>query len=150
MILYPNDAPFSTTVIPRGASRYLTQDEVDAANLLYPVPPYGATYTDPNGPPVPPVQAAAQFIRLSNIVSQDTITLATVDTAGFELMHTDLIFVLWPIAGVIGIVDDVGARPARVLAIDPPTKQVSFNFDSSGLDVTGLVLLGVVYVGDLV
>ena len=140
----PNDAPFDTTAIPRGWDRPMTQAEADAANALYPVPPYGQTYFPPV--PEPPPAAQGQFVKIDQVQSSGEFTLGVVSTQeGFDLMHEDLIFVLWPIAGVLGIVDDVGARPVRVIQTNPPSRGIAFNFDSSGLDVTGLVLLGFVY-----
>lgn len=142
--LDPGDAPFGTTSIPTGWDRPLTQAEADAANVLYPVPPYGASY-EPPGPPVPPPFVPnSVFVKVDNIVSAGATTTGTCSRP--DLMHENLIFVLWPIAGVLGIVDDVGARPVRVLTVDGAN--ITFNFDSGGLDVTGLVLLGVVYTGD--
>jgi len=51
----PADAPFGITAVPTGWSRLMTQEEADAANTLYPVPPYGATYIDPEKPGAEPV-----------------------------------------------------------------------------------------------
>ena len=144
--LSPSDAPFVVDTIPPGWDRPITAAEADAANALYPVPPYGQPLPIPPDPE-PPV-AQGQFVKIDQVQSSGEFTLGVVSSqAGFDLMHEDLIFVLWPIAGVLGIVDDVGARPVRVIQTNPPSRGITFNFDSSGLDVTGLVLLGFVYTG---
>lgn len=46
-IVYPDDAPFTALVIPRGMARVLTAPEVVACNLKYPVPPNGFQYWMP-------------------------------------------------------------------------------------------------------
>lgn len=144
-LLYPGDAPFNTTTIPTGRTEPLTQAEADAANVLYPVPPYGPTYFPPGPPVPPPFVPRSQFVLLSNIVSDGITTKAEVSPEDFAVLPLDTIFPFWPIMGVLGIVDDVGVRPARVIARNGNV--ITLNYDSSGLNVTGLVLLGVVYTG---
>lgn len=143
--LNPTDAPFVAGTIPSGWDVAMTIEEADAANLLYPVPPYGATYTDPNGPPVPPVTINTHFVVLTDIRSVGAETIAHVRTTDLPFLPVDTIFPFWPIAGVLGIVDDVGVRPARVRAV--AGNDITLNYDSGGLDVAGLVLVGVVYTG---
>lgn len=144
--LNPGDAPFDTTTIPNGWTRVLTQEEADAANLLYPVPPYGFFYTPP-GPPV--AGANVKFVILKNAavagVGQSQWEARAADMDTYVPNTTFVAF--WPIAGVLGIVDDVGVRPARVMAVDVPTNKVTLNYDIAGLDVTGLVVVGVIYTG---
>jgi hypothetical protein len=140
--LYPQDAPFSTTVIPRGADRFLTQEEVDAANLLYPVPPYGDTYVSPE-PPIPPSTQSLKFVRLSNVVSdgqRSWVDLSPEDEA--KLAGRDTLTV-WPIAGRAGILDDLPARAVRIVNREPGKMRI--NLDTDGLNLTDLVLLGVLY-----
>lgn len=140
--LNPGDAPFDTTTIPNGWTRVLTQEEADAANLLYPVPPYGFYYT----PPAPPgAGSLVKFVKLTNITTVGQQTKATVRAEDLASLPQNSIFVLWPLHGVLGIVDDVGARPVRVMQVDG--NDITVNFDSSGLDVTGLELIGVAYIG---
>jgi len=51
-----DDAPFDTTRIPRGWNRRMTQEEADAANEAFPVPPHGNTFHPPKPEEEPPVQ----------------------------------------------------------------------------------------------
>ena len=53
---YPEDAPFDTTSIPRGWNRKMTQEEADAANEAFPVPPYGNTFFPPKPEGEPALQ----------------------------------------------------------------------------------------------
>ena len=145
MILYPQDAPFSTTVIPRGASRFLTQEEVDAANLLWPVPPYGDTYTDPDGPPEPPADPNLEFVRLENLESDGTNTWADLSPEGEAKLEGKDTITVWPILGRAGILDDLPARAVRINGRQ--TGRIKFNLDTDGLNLTGLVMVGIVYVG---
>jgi len=141
MILYPNDAPFSTTVIPRGADRFLTQEEVDAANTLYPVPPYGETYVDPNPPPAPPI-ANVSFLRLTSVVNgvQTGFTMRNED---MDKVEVDDIIVIWPIICHLGVADDIGVRPVRVLTkVD---EKLTVNYDSTGIDTADMTLVGIKY-----
>jgi hypothetical protein len=142
MILYPQDAPFSTTVIPRGASRYLTQEEVDAANLLYPVPPYGNTY-EPPFPPEPPLGSSLKFVRLSDIESDGTNSWANLSPEDATKLEGKDTITVWPIAGRAGVLDDLPARAVRINGHQ--TDRIKINLDTDGLNITGLVLLGVLY-----
>lgn len=139
----PNDAPFSITVTPTGWDRFMTQEEADAANILYPVPPYGPAQPVP--PPAPPAAALVHFVLMNNIRSVGAETVANVRPTDLPFLPLDTIFPFWPIAGVLGIVDDVGVRPARVRAVNG--NDITLNYDSQGLNITGLVLVGVVYTG---
>jgi hypothetical protein len=145
MILYPQDAPFSTTVIPRGASRYLTQEEADAANTLWPVPPYGATYFPP-GPPEPPAQSSLKFLRLTGITPDGTNSWADLSPEDEAKLGDKDTITIWPIAGRAGILDDLVARAVRINGRS--AGRIKINVDTDGLNLTGLVLLGVVFVGD--
>lgn len=146
MILYPQDAPFSIDVIPRGASRYLTQEEVDAANTLWPVPPYGSTYTDPNGPPTPPAVRDLDFVRLSNFESDGARTWVSLSPEhAAKLVGHDTITV-WPILGRAGILDDLPARAVRISNREPGRMKI--NLDTDGLNVADLVMVGILYIGD--
>jgi hypothetical protein len=140
MILYPQDAPFSTTVIPRGASRYLTQEEVDAANLLWPVPPYGDTYTDPDGP-TPPATLGFKLVRLSNVVADGTNTWVDLSPEDEAILGNEDTITVWPTAGRAGVLDDLPARAVRIVGREPG--KIKINLDTDGLNVAGLVLLGV-------
>lgn len=148
-ILYPGDAPFNTTTIPTGRTEPLTQAEADAANILYPVPPYGPTYFPPGSPNPPPFNPRSQFVLLTGVQSVGITTTAVVSPEDYAVLPLDTIFPFWPVKGILGIVDDVGVRPARVIARDDAGHKITLNYDSSGLDVTGLVLLGVVYTATL-
>jgi len=140
--LYPYDAPFSTTVIPRGWDRYMTQEEADAANALYPVPPYGATYDDPNPPPPPLPTQNVDFLRLTQVVNGTN--------TGFTMRNEDMgkvavgdIIVIWPIACVAGVADDVGVRPVRILT--KTDEKLTVDYDSTGLDTSNMTLVGIKY-----
>lgn len=136
--LYPSDAPFGTTAIPTGWDRPLTQEEADAANLQYPVPPYGNTYFPPE-PPEPPAAAGLKFVTISAIQEGNT-TQGTLDPGdAAKLVGRDTITV-WPIAGRAGILDDL---PARAVRFSVTGDQIGMNMDTDGLNVTGLKLLGV-------
>ncbi len=140
MILNPNDAPFSTLVIPRGMARFLTQEEADAANLLYPVPPYGNTYTPI--PPEPPV-GDFEFVQLSDIAPDGNRSWAYLSPEDEGLLVGRDTITIWPIAGRAGILDDIPARAVRITDREPG--RVKINLDTDGLNVDGLVLLGVIY-----
>jgi hypothetical protein len=144
--LNPSDAPFVAGTIPSGWSVPLTQAKADAANLLYPVPPYGPTYNDPGPPPSPyppPTQSALKFVRLTGIESDGNRSwgsLSPEDEA--KLVGKDTIAV-WPIAGRPGIFDDLPARAVRIT--DRETGRIKINVDTDGLNLTDLVLLGILY-----
>lgn len=140
--LSPTDAPFDITTIPTGRTVALTQEEADAANVLYPVPPYGATYTNPNPPPGPGPNVV--FVKMTNVI-QGLETQANMSNEDMDKIELDDIIVIWPIACVVGVADEVGARPVRILT--KADEKVTFNWDSTGIDITGMVLVGVNYVG---
>lgn len=141
--LYPGDAPFVADTIPSGWSRPLTTEEADAANVLYPVPPYGSYYNDPNGPPVPPVGQAVDFLRLNTLV-QGLSTQANLRNEDMDKVEEGDIIVIWPIhAGIPGVLDDIGTRPVRILT--KSDEKITFSFDSTGLDISGVVLVGIKY-----
>jgi hypothetical protein len=124
----------------------MTQEEADAANLLYPVPPYGQTYLDPgNSPYDPPPAPLVKFVKMTNVRSVGTTTVVTVRQQDLAVLAPNVIMTMWPIECVFGIADDVGTRPTRVLSLSG--QDATLNYDSSGLDLTGMVLIGVVYVG---
>ena len=143
MILYPQDAPFSVDVIPRGASRYLTQEEVDAANTLYPVPPYGATYTDPNGPPAPPLGSSLKFVRLDNVIPDGERTWVSLTPEDEAKLNGKDTITIWPIEGRAGVLNDLPARSVRITHKD--AGRIKINVETDGLNVDGLVFLGVLY-----
>jgi hypothetical protein len=124
----------------------MTQAEADAANLLYPVPPYGPTYIDPNGPPEPPVGNPLTFVVLTNIQSQAQHTFGTLRPGDAEKLAGRDTIVIWPISGRAGVLRDLPARSVRIQGIIGD--QMRFNLDTGGLNLTDLSFLGALYVGD--
>ena len=137
--LYPEDAPFVAGTVPRGWDEPLTAAEADEANLLYPVPPYGFTYTPPT-PPEPPVSDLS-FIELSSIVSNGNVTEGTLRPGDAAKLDGHDTFTIWPIAGRAGILDDLPARAVRLLSTMGDV--IRINLDTDGLNLTGLKFLGV-------
>ena len=97
----------------------------------------------PGTPPAPPPSTEVTFIHLTDFVNGVTSKATVTDPEELALLEVNKIIVVWPETGILGIVDDVGVRPVRILSIDG--NEVTFNFDSTGLDTTNLRLLGVVY-----
>ena len=97
-------------------------------------------------PQAAPLAPLVQFVILSNPRVSGSNSLWDVRPVDTPILVPNTTFVtFWPIAGILGIVDDVGVRPARVLSVVGDT--VELNYDIAGLDVTGLKCVGVVYVG---
>lgn len=144
--LYPSEAPFVAGTVPAGWDRPLTTEEADAGNVLYPVPPYGSTYFPP-GPPTPPiVEPNVVFLKFDTLVS-GLETQANMRNEDMDKIEEGDIIVVWPIhAAIPGVLDDIGTRPVRI--VTKHDEKVDFAFDSTGLDLSGVVLVGIKYVGN--
>jgi hypothetical protein len=140
--LYPEDAPFVAGTVPRGWSTLMTAAEADAANLLYPVPPYGFTYEPPT-PPEPPLGSALKFVRLDNVISEGSHTWLSLTPEDEAKLAGHDTLTIWPIEGRAGILDELVARAVRITHRD--AGRIKVNVDTDGLNLSGLVFLGVLY-----
>jgi len=136
----PADAPFNTTTIPTGWDRVMTAEEADAANTLYPVPPYGNTYINPSPPPIE--GANVSFLRLTQVVN-GAETGFTMRNEDMDKVDVGDIIVIWPIICALGVADDVGVRPVRVLT--KADEKLTVNYDSTGIDTSNMTLVGIKY-----
>jgi len=53
------------------------------------------------------------------------------------------IIVIWPIACVAGVADDVGVRPVRILT--KADEKLTVDYDSTGIDTSNMTLVGIKY-----